>query len=278
MNFSWIYGVFLCGLGIYLLLPLPPGHLSMREHSLRWKNTLQQWRYLHCFAMLVVCTIAVIVAMVSPWFLATLAVCAGTGVRLWNSEKQRTRDKELVSLVMGTTYQLHNLLKSGQLIIPALRTIRASTVDSQFSHKLEELTKSLYNNALSSQIIPSPTEKTDYPRFSQLWTYMYKILFLGVEQGIAMLVLTDSFIQCMEQIIAAEDKVLASAAGAKMSAVFLAALPLVGLGLGTLLGATPWEVLCHSSIGSILVLVGMSCVCLGLLWSQKIIHKAVDVA
>lgn len=58
-------------------------------------------------------------------------------------------------------------------------------------------------------------------------------------------------------------------AGARASATLLACLPVLGVALGQLIGAGPVDFLLGGP-GGVLALVGVSLVCAGLLWSDRI--------
>jgi tight adherence protein B len=62
-------------------------------------------------------------------------------------------------------------------------------------------------------------------------------------------------------------------AGARATAAVLAALPILGIGLGQLMGATPVRVLLGGGAGAALLVVGTGLACAGLLWSDAITRR-----
>lgn len=70
------------------------------------------------------------------------------------------------------------------------------------------------------------------------------------------------------------ERTKAALAGAKATALVLALLPLLGIGLGQAMGAEPLAVLLGGGLGGILLVTGVALVCGGLLWSRRIIGKA----
>jgi tight adherence protein B len=62
-------------------------------------------------------------------------------------------------------------------------------------------------------------------------------------------------------------------AGARSTAVLLAALPVLGLLLGTALGADPLHVLLHTGAGLGCLVVGGVLECVGLWWAQRIVRN-----
>lgn len=65
-------------------------------------------------------------------------------------------------------------------------------------------------------------------------------------------------------------RVDAGLAGARATAAVLAGLPLLGVGLGQLIGADPLGFLLSGGLGGWLLLVGVTLACCGLWWSDRI--------
>jgi tight adherence protein B len=59
------------------------------------------------------------------------------------------------------------------------------------------------------------------------------------------------------------------------SAAVLAALPLLGLAMGTGVGADPWRVLTTTGPGRVLLVAGVLLELCGLAWSRRLVHRAV---
>ncbi|OZD14922.1 type ii secretion system integral membrane subunit [Rhodococcus sp. 06-156-3C] len=69
------------------------------------------------------------------------------------------------------------------------------------------------------------------------------------------------------------DRTQASLAGARATGTVLACLPIVGVGLGQAMGASPLSVLLGGGLGGILLVIGTALVCGGLLWTDAITDK-----
>lgn len=67
-----------------------------------------------------------------------------------------------------------------------------------------------------------------------------------------------------------QDRTRAALAGARATATVLALLPLLGIGLGQLMGAAPLRVLVDSPLGIVLLPLGSGLTCAGLLWADAI--------
>ena len=69
-------------------------------------------------------------------------------------------------------------------------------------------------------------------------------------------------------------RVDAGMAGARTTATVLACLPVIGIGLGQLIGADPVGFLLSGGLGDWLLVVGVLLACAGLLWCDRIIRGA----
>ncbi|MBM4634537.1 type ii secretion system integral membrane subunit [Rhodococcus hoagii] len=67
----------------------------------------------------------------------------------------------------------------------------------------------------------------------------------------------------------------AGLAGARATAAVLAGLPVLGIGLGQLMGAAPVRVLAGGGLGSALLVAGTVLGALGLAWTDRIVDRAV---
>ncbi|WP_029116873.1 type II secretion system F family protein [Mycobacterium sp. URHB0044] len=68
-------------------------------------------------------------------------------------------------------------------------------------------------------------------------------------------------------------RVTAGMAGARATALILAGLPLLGVGLGELIGAGPVRFLFSDGPGGWLLVVGVALACCGLAWSDRITNR-----
>lgn len=71
-------------------------------------------------------------------------------------------------------------------------------------------------------------------------------------------------------------KVVSGMAGARATAGILAGLPLLGVLLGQLIGASPLSFLMDGGVGGVLLVIGLLLVCCGLLWSDRITDRVVS--
>jgi tight adherence protein B len=71
-------------------------------------------------------------------------------------------------------------------------------------------------------------------------------------------------------------RVTAGMAGARTTAAVLAGLPAVGVALGQAIGADPLGFLLSGGIGGGLLIIGVTFICCGLLWSDRITSRALS--
>ena len=91
--------------------------------------------------------------------------------------------------------------------------------------------------------------------------------------GVAFTPLIDALAADLAEQISADGERSGEVAGPRMSGYVMALLPLLGLALGAGMGADPVQVLLASALGNILLLVGVSLTCAGLLWSDRIVRR-----
>jgi tight adherence protein B len=68
----------------------------------------------------------------------------------------------------------------------------------------------------------------------------------------------------------------AAVAGPRASATVLAGLPVLGLLMGSGVGADPWRVLTTTGTGTVLLLAGVGLEVAGLAWSDRLVRQAVQ--
>jgi tight adherence protein B len=70
------------------------------------------------------------------------------------------------------------------------------------------------------------------------------------------------------------EQVRSAMAGARATATILASLPVLSVVMGQLIGARPLAFLLGGGLGGWLLIVGLTLVCAGLLWADRITDQA----
>ena len=96
---------------------------------------------------------------------------------------------------------------------------------------------------------------------------------LASEHGLAMTTLMRAAQRDIVERQRFSDRVESGMAGARATAVILATLPVLGVLLGQLIGAEPLSFLMSGRSGGWLLVTGVTLVCGGLLWSDRITDR-----
>lgn len=126
----------------------------------------------------------------------------------------------------------------------------------------------LGGDAASGLRMPSSCIADDLERVAVAWG-------VAEEHGLALADLLAAARQDVVGRIRFRERAVSASAGARASAAVLATLPLPAIGLGQLMGAEPLRLLAGGGPGAVLLIVGVSLVCAGLLWSDAIAQRVV---
>ena len=96
---------------------------------------------------------------------------------------------------------------------------------------------------------------------------------LAAEYGLAMATLMDAAQHDILRRHRFSDTIHAGLSGARATAAILAALPVIGVLLGSLIGAHPVPFLLGGPLGAVLLTTGAALMCSGVIWSDRIIER-----
>ncbi len=106
------------------------------------------------------------------------------------------------------------------------------------------------------------------------WERLAAAWSLAERHGIALADVLDAVRCDTEHRVRFATEVRARLAGPRATAMVLAWLPLLGLALGQAVGAAPLRVLCGTSSGQVLLVIGTALACAGGWWSARLISRA----
>jgi tight adherence protein B len=98
---------------------------------------------------------------------------------------------------------------------------------------------------------------------------------LAADHGLAMSALMHAAQRDIVERQRFSGQVRSAMAGARATAAILASLPVLSVVMGQLIGARPMAFLLGGQLGGCLLVVGLTLVCSGLLWSDRITDRAV---
>lgn len=96
---------------------------------------------------------------------------------------------------------------------------------------------------------------------------------LATEHGLAMSALMHAAQRDIAERQRFSSQVRSAMAGARATAVILAALPVLSVSMGQLIGARPLQFLLGGGFGGWLLVVGLTLICGGLLWADRITDR-----
>jgi tight adherence protein B len=108
------------------------------------------------------------------------------------------------------------------------------------------------------------------------WARLAVCWQLAAEHGLAMSTLMRAAQRDIVERQRFSGQVMSGMAGARATAAILAGLPVLSVVLGQLIGADPVAFLLAGHVGGWLLVVGVTLVCGGLLWSDRITDRAVS--
>ena len=107
------------------------------------------------------------------------------------------------------------------------------------------------------------------------WARLAVCWQLAAEHGLAMSALMHAAQRDIAERQRFSGQVRSAMAGARATAAILAGLPVLSVVMGQLIGARPVAFLLGGQLGGCLLIVGLTLVCGGLLWSDRITDQAI---
>ena len=199
------------------------------------------------------------------------AVTAGAivGVTLWVRRRRRNgadrRAAESAAL-QGALDVLVGELRVGAHPVAAFG-VAAGEIDGPVAESLRAVAARARLGADVAAGLHSMADGSSMPAH---WERLALCWRLAQEHGLSIATLMQT---AQRDIVARERftaRVAAGMTGARTTAAVLAGLPLLGVGLGELIGARPLSFLLSNGAGGWLLVVGVTLACGGLLWSDRI--------
>jgi tight adherence protein B len=215
---------------------------------------------------LAVAAAAAVAAAVSTPLVAVLAaVVAGFGARTWSLGRRDGReDAELLALVGGLG-ALAADLRSG-------RSPEAAT-DAAVRACGDGESGSLLARALRAPDLPSHPERG--ASLTEALDRISSAVRLSTRTGCSLA----SVVAAVEDDLRARrrhrQELRSATAGARASATLLAGLPVLGILMGSGVGADPWRVLTATGTGQVLLVLGTLLELAGVVWSRRLVERVV---
>jgi tight adherence protein B len=247
-----------------LLVAPTPARLGVRRNGLGVRPSLVAT----IGALAVVITVVVIA---SPGAGVAVTLVGGTwALRRRRAARQRRRAQE-ASALQSALDILVGELRIGAHPVAAL-DVAAREVHGVVGDSLQMITA---RARISADVAAGMRAAAARSALAEQWRGLALCWDLAQTYGLAIATLMKT---AHEDIVERERfvaRVDAGMAGARATAAVLAALPVVGIGLGQLIGADPLRFLLATPVGGWLLCAGVVFACGGLLWADRITEAVV---
>ena len=247
---------------VLALLLFPVGSRSRLEALGVLRQSRRRLSLLPC-----ACVVAVALTVALP--VGVVAASSIVGVTLWTRTRRnrlaRRRATESAAL-QGALDVLVAELRVGAHPVAAF-SAAATEIDGTVAESLRAVAA---RARLGADVVAGLHSVTCSSSMPAHWQRLAVCWQLAQDYGLSIATL----MQTAQRDIVARERfsatVDAGMTGARTTAVLLAGLPLLGIGLGELIGAEPVSFLLSTGVGGWLLVIGVTLVCVGLLWSDRI--------
>lgn len=213
--------------------------------------------------------VALVSVAAAPALLPVCLVAAATVVsRLRRRRRTRGRRHEVQALAAGLDV-LVGELKVGAHPISAF-AVAGAEAGGPVGRSLQAVATRAGLGADVAQGIRAMSARSAAPDY---WRRLAVFWHLAAEHGLAMSTLMRAAHRDIVDRQRFDDRMNAALAGARATAVILASLPVLGVVLGQLIGADPVGFLLGGGLGGVLLMVGVTLICAGILWADRIVDR-----
>lgn len=208
-------------------------------------------------------------ALVSPALAIAAALLGATATRrYWRRSRavQRRRERRLIAAALEI---LVGELRAGAHPVDAF-TAAAAESDGTVAGILLTVAS---RTRLGADVSAGLREAARMSTAPESWDRVAVCWDLAAEHGLAMATIVDA---AQHDIVSRQrfsDTIHAGLSGARATAAILAAMPVIGVLLGGLIGAHPLSFLLGGPLGAALLMVGVALMCAGVIWSDHIIDR-----
>jgi tight adherence protein B len=246
-----------------LLAPASPRHRLTRP-----EQSPQRWRRGSLMAIGVV-AVAVSAAIVPATVLIAAAIVAATVVVRRNRSSSAARRARESDALQGALAVLIGELRVGVHPVVAF-DVAAREVDGAVADGLRAVAA---RARLGADVPAGLLAAAQVSSLGGHWERLSVCWRLAQTHGLAIATLMRTAHRDIVERERFGSRVAAGMAGARATATVLAGLPVLGIGLGQLIGAQPLRLLLSDGAGGWLLVAGVTLACCGLLWSDRIVNR-----
>lgn len=215
------------------------------------------------------CAAAVALALAVVLPVTVVAASSIVGVTLWIRRRRHVQIKRRTAeaaALQGALDVLVGELRVGAHPVAAF-SLAAAEVDGAVAASLGAVAA---RARLGADVAAGLHSVTTRSSMSAHWSRLAVCWQLAQDHGLAIATLMQAAQRDIVERERFSARVDAGMAGARTTAAVLAGLPLLGVGLGELIGAAPVSFLLADGVGGWLLVIGVTLACGGLLWSDRI--------
>jgi tight adherence protein B len=208
---------------------------------------------------------AAVVAVASTPLVAVLATASAfAGTRAWTTARARAADERRLRSLADGLGALAADLRGGRALETAARTAGTACGDDEVGRALGRAVRAPDTD---------PPARGSTPVADALARVSAAVV-LSRRTGCSLA----AVVSAVEDDVRARHRhrleLRSATAGPRASAALLAGLPVLGLAMGSGVGADPWRVLTTTATGQVLLVVGATLEVAGLAWSRRLIDRA----
>jgi tight adherence protein B len=222
------------------------------------------------------CAAAAAVALAVMLPIGVVAACSIVGVTLWIRRSRHVRAKRRAAesaALQGALDVLVGELRVGAHPVAAFG-VAATEVDGPVASSFRAVAARARLGADVATGLCTVSARSSMPAH---WGRLAVYWQLAQDHGLSIATLMQTAQRDIVERERFSGKVNAGMASARATATVLAGLPLLGVGLGELIGAAPLSFLLSDGVGGWLLVIGVTLACAGLLWSDRITARVVEI-
>lgn len=217
-------------------------------------------------------TVAVVVAAVvavlsTPLVTGLAALLAFLAARSWTARARVRRSEDRLQTLTEALGALGGELRSGRSFEAGAAAAVAGCAD-------EECAAALARALRAPGVSVPPAGAAPDPEFDAALARVSAGVLLSARTGCSLAAVTAAVEDDLRAGQRLRQELRTATAGPRASALLLAGLPALGLAMGSGVGADPWRVLTTTAPGQVLLVVGVGLELLGLLWSERLLRRA----
>jgi tight adherence protein B len=213
------------------------------------------------------------VAVLSTAVVAGLAgIGAGLGVRSVQRRRRAQAGQRQVDALAEALGVLAAELRAGRSVQDAATTAVAGCPDPETAAALGPVLRL----GIDPGPAGSPSTRQATEETTRVLTRVAAAVRLSARTGCSLAAVVTAVEDDLRARARAGTELRAAVAGPRASATVLAGLPVLGLLMGSGVGADPWRVLTTTGTGTVLLLAGVGLEVAGLAWSDRLVRQAVQ--